>query len=60
MSPEEELGRNQGGALLSPTCRAPERGNSRADLGRRDRQAESRENGQAALVAELSVELLSF
>lgn len=45
-----------GGALLSPTRPTPEQ--EIADLGRRDRLAESRENGQVALVAELFVELL--
>lgn len=60
MSPEEEESweANRGGATLSPTSPAPEQ--ETADLGRRDRQAESRENGQVALVAELSVELLGL
>lgn len=44
--------------MLSPTSPAPEQ--ETADQGRRDRQAESRENGQVALVAELSVELLGL
>lgn len=44
--------------MLSPTSPAPEQ--ETADQGRRDRQTESRENGQVALVAELSVELLGL